>query len=439
MQVLVLEESLSVINNGSFFITSLEAKLKFTIDTINGIDGFSGTSFKVDVGGKNLIITGNNGAGKTRFLGKIKEKIDSLFQSYDIPSLENLNKTLKDSENALATTPQGTTVHEQLNVAIAEIKRQIAALNNFNLEFNDAYGFRSLVRNRKGFVYFFPAMRSANIYNDGRITSRETLISEYNNNIQDANFDAGQLLERYIVTLWNYSLLKKANGDINDYNRVFGTITSIQDDLRELFEDSSLRLDFNLEELKIFIVQNKKEPFGMNQLSSGFSSILSVYAHLIMRAELDKVGKKDMLGIVIIDEIDAHLHVTLQKKVFSFFSNSFPNVQFIISTHSPFVLQSVSNSVIFNLSSYEQMKDLSLYSYTSIVKGLLGESEESERLKRLVNELLILVDNKNFSQRFESLINLLDENAEHLDSRSRASLALAKSKRLDSEEWGENV
>ena len=85
------------------------------------------------------------------------------------------------------------------------------------------------------------------------------------------------------------------------------------------------------------------------------------------------------------------------------------------------------------------MENLSLYSYTSIVKGLLGESEESERLKLLVDELLALAEDKNFTLRFNSLVELLDNSVENLDSRSRASLALAKSKRLDSEEWGENV
>lgn len=413
--------------------------MKFTIDTINGIDGFNETSYDIDVGGKNLIITGNNGAGKTRFLGKIYDKIDDVISSYDIPTIENLTKTLKDNEQALLTTSPGQGGYDQFKFTISEVQKRISDLKSFNIEFNDAYAFKSSVRNRQAFVYFFPAMREANIHNDGRITSRETLLSEYNQSVIDARFDAGQFLERYIVTLWNYSLLKKASGDSEDYNRVFGTIENIQDDLRELFEDSTLKLDFNLEELKIYIVQDNKEPFGMNQLSSGFSSILSVYAHLLMRAELDKIGKKEMRGIVIIDEIDAHLHVTLQKKVFSFFSSSFPNIQFIISTHSPFVLQSVSNAVIFNLSSYEQMEDLSLYSYTSIVKGLLGESEESERLKLLVDELLALAEDKNFTLRFNSLVELLDNSVENLDSRSRASLALAKSKRLDSEEWGENV
>ncbi|HCD6386302.1 TPA: AAA family ATPase, partial [Escherichia coli] len=96
-----------------------------------------------------------------------------------------------------------------------------------------------------------------------------------------------------------------------------------------------------------------------------------------------KIRKHDMTGIVLIDEIDAHLHVTLQKKVFSFFSSSFPQIQFIVSTHSPFVIQSVSDAIIFNLSTLDQMGDLSLYSYTAIIKGLLGEDVSSDKLNAL--------------------------------------------------------
>jgi predicted ATP-binding protein involved in virulence len=152
---------------------------------------------------------------------------------------------------------------------------------------------------------------------------------------------------------------------------------------------------------------------------------------LLIKAELDQIPKDDMTGIVLIDEIDAHLHVTLQKKVFSFFSSSFPNIQFIITTHSPFVIQSVSDAIIFNLSTLEQMEDLSLYSYTSIIKGLLGEDVSSDKLMELVKELMVLVEKNNFNDRFNDLIDLLSKNIESLDNSSKSALMIAKSKFLD--------
>ena len=48
----------------------------------------------------------------------------------------------------------------------------------------------------------------------------------------------------------------------------------------------------------------------------------------------------DMPGIVLIDEIETHLHLELQKKIMEILTGIFPNVQFIVTTHSPFILNS---------------------------------------------------------------------------------------------------
>jgi hypothetical protein len=50
------------------------------------------------------------------------------------------------------------------------------------------------------------------------------------------------------------------------------------------------------------------------------------------------VSVPDMAGIVIIDEIEQHLHPTLQRRIIRSLSDKFPNVQFVISTHSPLCL-----------------------------------------------------------------------------------------------------
>ncbi|EIT0704896.1 TPA: AAA family ATPase, partial [Escherichia coli] len=155
--------------------------------------------------------------------------------------------------------------------------------------------------------------------------------------------------------------------------------------------------------------------------------------------ELDKIRKHDMTGIVLIDEIDAHLHVTLQKKVFSFFSSSFPQIQFIVSTHSPFVIQSVSDAIIFNLSTLDQMGDLSLYSYTAIIKGLLGEDVSSDKLNALVKELMTLVENNLFDDRFHSIMKTLQKSIDFLDKSSKAAFMIAKSKYLDYSEREDDV
>ncbi len=76
----------------------------------------------------------------------------------------------------------------------------------------------------------------------------------------------------------------------------------------------------------------------LSTLSSGESSLLCIFGELLRQA--DKIGENMMLGniqgIVLIDEIDKHLHVRLQREVLPRLLCMFPNVQFITTSHSPF-------------------------------------------------------------------------------------------------------
>jgi hypothetical protein len=56
-------------------------------------------------------------------------------------------------------------------------------------------------------------------------------------------------------------------------------------------------------------------------------------------------------AVVLIDEIDAHLHISWQRRVGRWMTDHFPNVQFIVTTHSPFICQSASDRGIIRLSS----------------------------------------------------------------------------------------
>ena len=62
-------------------------------------------------------------------------------------------------------------------------------------------------------------------------------------------------------------------------------------------------------------------------------------------------------GIVLIDEIEAHLHLEMQRTILGMLTAMFPNIQFIVSTHSPFILNSISNAVIYDLEKKMIVKD----------------------------------------------------------------------------------
>jgi GTPase SAR1 family protein len=97
----------------------------------------------------------------------------------------------------------------------------------------------------------------------------------------------------------------------------------------------------------------------VEDLSDGYRSVLSMTFELIRQFSIafgpDNVFSVDdptmvqPSGVVVIDEIDAHLHPTWQKRIGRWFCKHFPNIQFIVSTHSPLVCQSAENGTIFLL------------------------------------------------------------------------------------------
>jgi predicted ATPase len=97
---------------------------------------------------------------------------------------------------------------------------------------------------------------------------------------------------------------------------------------------------------------------SVEELGDGYRSILSMTFELIRQLHLDYPEEKIfdtqsqkviLPGVVMIDEIDAHLHPTWQKKVGFWFTEHFPNFQFIVTTHSPLICQAAIKGSIFLL------------------------------------------------------------------------------------------
>lgn len=75
------------------------------------------------------------------------------------------------------------------------------------------------------------------------------------------------------------------------------------------------------------------------RLSSGESALLCIFAEVLRQADFNfaTTNLAEISGIVLIDEVDKHLHIKLQKEVLPKLFNLFPKVQFIVSSHSPFL------------------------------------------------------------------------------------------------------
>jgi len=97
----------------------------------------------------------------------------------------------------------------------------------------------------------------------------------------------------------------------------------------------------------------------VEELSDGYRSILSMTFELIRQLAQeygsealfggDKFSQIVVPGVVLVDEIDAHLHPTWQRRVGVWFRKHFPHMQFIVTTHSPLVCQAAEVGTVFRL------------------------------------------------------------------------------------------
>ena len=105
-------------------------------------------------------------------------------------------------------------------------------------------------------------------------------------------------------------------------------------------------------------------------LSSGFRNLLGMvfdiaYRMAVLNPDLLEDITSITPGVVLIDEIDMHLHPNWQWKVVDALKNTFPNVQFIVTTHSPIIVASCKEEKLIML----QLEDVFLDKPSEIVLG----------------------------------------------------------------------
>lgn len=401
---------------------------------------YSDKEVDIDVNGKTLILTGGNGCGKTQLLKLIYEKLKASVvgrPEYDLADLERSLKAKQDILDRIGPT------HQDYKACLQQVERysqEIEKIKNPSLEIRNLDEFVVNYQELKALLIEFEAMRKSDITKPSSITSITSLRDQdkkfFNQSLPQAR--TSTLFEQFLVAnkaTQAFSESEKINNDPAEAARIDKWFTKLEMDLRNLFEDVELKLVFQPDSFSFVIHQPHKEPYTFQALSSGFSSIMAVYADLITKVSLRSIDPEELTGVVLIDEIDAHLHVSLQKKILLFLTQAFPRVQFIVSTHSPFVVSSIDDAVIYDLSKREQVVDLSMYSYESVLEGLFGVLPISSLLQQNIEALAKLLEKPTIDvEEVKSLLDKLPQDEDSLDSESlyfvnSAKLAINKIKR----------
>jgi predicted ATP-binding protein involved in virulence len=143
-------------------------------------------------------------------------------------------------------------------------------------------------------------------------------------------------------------------------------------------------------------------------MADGYSSFLRIVIELMMKMEKKASMTYDLPGIVLIDEIEAHLHIELQKRVLPFLMTMFPRIQFIVTTHSPFIITSVSNAIVYDLEKKIAVKDMSSYSYKAVIEHYYDINTYSEEINKQFEIYKNFINKDNLSSdEMEQLINAM--------------------------------
>ncbi len=148
-------------------------------------------------------------------------------------------------------------------------------------------------------------------------------------------------------------------------------------------------------------IGDKVEELIINQLSDGEKCLLAMVGDIARRLAIANPSLDDPLqgeGIVLIDEIELHLHPQWQHKIIPRLTETFPNCQFIVTTHSPQVLSHVQPENIYILQSTPDgiiaSHPESSYGRDSnqILENVMGVSAYPEDIEKDLSELFRLID-----------------------------------------------
>jgi predicted ATP-binding protein involved in virulence len=125
-----------------------------------------------------------------------------------------------------------------------------------------------------------------------------------------------------------------------------------------------------------------------SQLSDGERSFVAVIGDLVRRLALANPELHNPLlgaGVVLIDELELHLHPKWQREVVEKLRTTFPNIQFIATTHSPFIIQSLRPGELINLDP-EEFAEYADKSVEDIAENVMGVKlpQKSERFREMV-------------------------------------------------------
>jgi predicted ATP-binding protein involved in virulence len=245
---------------------------------------------------------------------------------------------------------------------------------------------------------------------------------------------------KLISSMFGITIPKNSGGDkVNGFDDLFAWFKILEDiENEERLERNSTYRDRSLEAVRKaissilgsgftrlrvkratnnLIVNKEGIDISINLLSDGEKSLISLVSDLAKKLATTYPNLGNPLegdGIVLIDEIELHMHPTWQRMVIPRLTKTFPNCQFIVTTHSPQVLSHVQPESIYLLKKVGEdiVVTKPQYSYgrdsNRILEDLMDETERPAEIQDQLGELFSLIHQGHLSEA-QQLVEQLSE------------------------------
>lgn len=235
-------------------------------------------------------------------------------------------------------------------------------------------------------IAFFPAQRLLQVV-DPSGPSR----IDWATIIQNPSSAASRVVQLIVNRKVEQSFARE-EGDQKTVTAIQAWFTDLQTRLAHLLEDPGLSLRFDRRTFSVRLRYSDGREVSFAQLAQGHSAALGIFFQLLiqLQANTEELKLDCSPGIVLIDEIETHLHLRLQELILPFLTEIFPTFQFIVATHSPAVIASVPDAVVYDLGTREatDSADLQGVRYGTLMTAHFGISSDmdldsTEKLQRL--------------------------------------------------------
>jgi predicted ATPase len=362
---------------------------------------------------KHLILTGRNGSGKTTVLQALVMII-----RYDTANGQVVRTQVNQLKSSIAG---GQFPQHRLSW-----QNQIDELSRVEPRFisSSSTDYKGFAHNADQIITtFFEATRKVQVKDVATIAREDELEKQLLQT--NSNQSPAALFKQYLVNKKVFQVFDTMEGKQEGAKQQELFFNKLEETLARIFEDPGTKLEFVRENFEFYINLSDGRRFTFNQLSAGFSAFLSILTELLMRTDLLRKQANDYTynpcGFVLIDEPETHLHLEMQYQILPLLTSLFPNLQFIVATHSPAVASSIKNATIFDLSTGQAMGDEAAgSSYSELMQGHFGvENEYSNVADEIITDIKRIAKLPDSTLARRELLDLLAEKGRYMSSSLR--------------------